>query len=158
MQLGGLASTLVSILREHFQDTKIRGIEFSLLQRCASHAASQTDISESYEAGRVAVEYAVHGITDKMVGFRRKTDEDGNYKCEIKLIDLDACANTERKVPREWINSRGNGLRKPYIDYLLPLIQGDPKIPLQNGLPRFANLKKIKAKPPRMTDRPKNED
>ena len=148
-QLGGLASTLVSILREHFTDTKIRGIEFSLLQRCASHAASQTDITESYEAGRVAVEYAVHGITDKMIGFRRKTDEDGNYKCEIKLIDLDACANTERKVPREWINSRGNGLRKPYIDYLLPLIQGDPKIPLQNGLPRFANLKKIRAKAPR---------
>ena len=97
----------------------------------------------------MAVEYAVHGITDKMVGFRRKVDEEGNYKCEIKLVDLDACANTERKIPREWINSRGNGLRKPYIDYLLPLIQGDPKIPLQNGLPRFANLKKIKAKPPR---------
>ena len=148
-QLGGLAATLVSILKQHFKTTKIRGIEFSLLQRCASHAASQTDITESYEAGRMAVEYAVHGITDKMVGFRRKTDEDGNYKCEIKLIDLDACANTERKIPREWINSRGNGLRKPYIDYLLPLIQGDPKIPMQNGLPRFANLKKIKAKPPR---------
>ncbi|MBQ6077657.1 MAG: 6-phosphofructokinase [Clostridia bacterium] len=148
-QLGGLAATLVSILKDHFHGTKIRGIEFSLLQRCASHAASQTDIEESYEAGRIAVEYAVHGITDKMVGFRRKTDEDGNYKCEIKLIDLEACANTEKKVPREWINSEGNGLRKPYIDYLLPLIQGDPKIPLQNGLPRFANLKKIKAKPPR---------
>lgn len=148
-QLGGLAQTLVSILKDHFPGTKIRGIEFSLLQRCASHAASQTDISESFEAGRIAVEYAVHGITDKMVGFRRKTDEEGNYKCEIKLIDLDACANTEKKVPLEWINSSGNGLRKPYIDYLLPLIQGDPKIPMQNGLPRFANLKKIKAKPPR---------
>ncbi len=148
-QLGGLAQTLVSILKDHFPGTKIRGIEFSLLQRCASHAASQTDISESFEAGRVAVEYAVHGISDKMVGFRRKTDEDGNYKCEIKLIDLDACANTEKKVPLEWINAAGNGMRKPYIDYLLPLIQGDPKIPMQNGLPRFANLKKIKAKPPR---------
>ena len=49
----------------------MRGIELSLLQRCAAHSASQTDIEESFAAGKAAVDNAVAGITDKMVGFER---------------------------------------------------------------------------------------
>ena len=64
----------------------------------------------------------------------------------MKLVDLTLCANTEKKVPREWINKEGNGLEQPYIDYLLPLLQGDVKPARENGLPRFANLKKVVAK------------
>lgn len=145
-QLGGLASTLVSIVKNRINGVKIRGIEFSLLQRCASHAASLTDIKESFHAGRTAVLEAVNGQTDKMVAFRRTSDDLGNYVCETVLVDLTACANTERKVPREWINEAGNNINKPFIDYLLPLLQGDPEIPLERGLPRFAHLKKVRAK------------
>ena len=32
------------------------------------------------------------------------------------------------------------------IPYVLPLIQGTPNLPLENGLPRFAKLKRILAK------------
>ena len=51
--------------------------------------------------------------------------------------------NFEKKVPREWINERGNGIEQPFIDYVLPLIQGVSETPKENGLPRFAKLKKI---------------
>jgi len=34
-------------------------------------------------------------------------------------------ANVEKLVPREWINARGNGVEQPFIDYVLPLIQGE---------------------------------
>ena len=37
-------------------------------------------------------------------------------------------------------------VNKEFIDYALPLIQGTPDRPLENGLPRFARLKKIQAK------------
>ena len=37
-------------------------------------------------------------------------------------------------------------MNKEFIDYALPLIQGTPDRPLENGLPRFARLKKIQAK------------
>ena len=30
-----------------------------------------------------------------------------------------------------------------YVNYALPLIQGDAKAPLEDGLPRFAKLKKV---------------
>lgn len=144
-QLGGLAGSLVSELKNHI-DTKVRGIEFSLLQRCAAHCASRTDINESFLAGKSAVEHAAAGVTDKMVGFERAYDANGNYVCNIKLMDLADVANTEKKVPREWINEEGNGINQQFIDYVLPLIQGDPDMTYEQGMPRFANLKKIQAK------------
>lgn len=81
-----------------------------------------------------------------MVGFERKYDEKGSYVCGIKLMDLTDVANTEKKVPLEWINREGNNVNKEFIDYALPLIQGTPDRPLENGLPRFARLKNIQAK------------
>ena len=143
-QLGGLAATLAHELRNAI-NTKVRPIELSLLQRCAAHCASATDVQEAFMAGKAAVECAVSGITDKMVGFARETDASGNYRCTIKLVDLAEVANAEKKVPDAWINAEGNGLLPPFIDYALPLIQGDPERPLENGLPRFVKLKKIRA-------------
>lgn len=142
VQLGGLASTLASIVKEK-TGAKVRGIEFSLLQRCAAHIASRTDVDEAYLAGQAAVQNAVLGITDKMVAFERA--EGSEYKCNIKLVNLTDVANVEKKVPREWINKDGNGVTEDFINYALPLIQGESMPPFENGLPRFAKLKKILA-------------
>ena len=38
-----------------------------------------------------------------------------------------------------------NGVNQGFIDYALPLIAGENVGPKVNGLPRFAQLKKIKA-------------
>ena len=142
-QLGGLASYLAARCKEA-TGAKVRGIELSLLQRCAAHVASKTDIEESFSAGKAAVENAVNGVTDKMVGFER-TMENGQYKCNIKLFELSDVANTEKKVPLEWINETGDGLKQEYIDYALPLIQGQTDLKIEDGLPRFVNLKRVKA-------------
>jgi 6-phosphofructokinase 1 len=142
-QLGGLASYLANVVKEK-TGAKVRGIELSQLQRCAAHSASKYDIEESFSAGKAAVEYAVSGITDKMVGFERAY-VDGKYVCNIKLFDLTVVANTEKKVPREWINEAGDGLLQPFIDYALPLIQGETDLCKEDGLPRFVKLKKVKA-------------
>lgn len=142
-QMGGTGEVLADFLRDHF-DTKIRSIEFSLLQRCAAHLASQTDIDEAFEAGSLAVRKAVEGMTDYMIGFERA--EGKNYKCEYILIPLEKVANTEKKFPREWINEEGNGILPEFYDYVLPLIQGETELVKEDGLPRFANLKKIKVK------------
>jgi 6-phosphofructokinase len=141
-QLGGLAYTLANIAKDK-SGAKVRGIEFSLLQRCAAHIASLTDVNEAYLAGQVAVQSAINGITDKMVAFERA--EGTEYKCETKLVDLSVVANAEKKVPLEWMNKDGNGLTEDFVHYALPLIQGESKVPLEDGLPRFARLKKILA-------------
>ena len=143
-QLGGLASLLAEIIRQH-TGAKVRGIELSLLQRCGAHLASQTDIDEAFGAGREAVMQAVSGTTGKMVAFERES-VDGKYHCKMVLLPLSSVANYEKKVPLEWINEDGNGLKREFIDYVLPLIQGEPKLPLEHSLPRYARLKKVLAK------------
>ena len=143
-QLGGLAALLANIVKEK-TGAKVRGIELSLLQRCGAHLASQRDIEESFLAGKTAVEAAVSGETDKMVGFEC-TRENVQYTCKTKLFDLSSVANFEKKVPLEWINEAGNGVTQGFIDYALPLIQGENHRVLENGLPRFAKLKKVLAK------------
>ena len=143
-QLGGLAALLANVVKEKL-GVKVRGIELSLLQRCGAHLASETDIEESFMAGKAAVENAVAGITDKMVAFERG-EIDGHYACKTKLLNLTDVANFEKKVPLEWINAEQNFVTKEFIDYALPLIQGEPKLPKEDGLPRFARLKKELAK------------
>ena len=140
-QLGGLAVKLADIIKKQ-TGAKVRGIELSLLQRCGSHLASKTDVEEAWRAGSAAVEAAVSGVTDKMVAFQC-TRENGKYDCQISLEPLDIVANFEKKVPLEWINEAGNGVEQPFIDYVLPLIQGELDTPKENALPRFAHLKKV---------------
>ncbi len=143
VQLGGLASMLGETVKKKI-GVKVRGIELSLLQRCASHAASATDIEEAYQAGRSAVVAAVGGASGKMVAFERG-EENGHYVCHIQLVDLSEAANAEKLVPRSWINEAGNGVEQEFIDYVLPLIQGDFHPTTRLSLPRFARLKKIPA-------------
>ncbi len=143
-QLGGLAARLADVVKKA-TGAKVRPIELSLLQRCAAHCASGTDIAESCLSGKVAVESAVAGITDKMVGFACTRDGNG-YQCKPELFDLSVVANAEKKVPLEWINDAGNGVEQGFIDYCLPLIQGETCLTKEDGLPRFVHLKKVVAR------------
>ena len=73
-------------------------------------------------------------------------DRTNGYKCEAKLFDLADVANFEKKFPREWINASGNNVTADFANYCLPLIQGETKLEKEDGLPRFARLKKVFAK------------
>ena len=143
-QLGGAANILSRIVKEDL-GVKVRGIELSLLQRCGAHLASETDVHEAFLAGKIAVEAAVSGASGKMVAFERHM-LDGKYLCTTKLLPLTAVANFEKKVPIEWITQDKNNVTDDFVDYCLPLIQGEPKLVLENSLPRYARLKKILAR------------
>ena len=140
-QLGGTAQVLTEEIGKRI-NVKVRAIEFSLIQRSAAHLASKVDVEEAFNAGKKAVQAAVRGTTDRMVGFKRVSNNP--YKIKYALIPLKQVANTEKKVPLEWILPDGAGLSQEYIDYASPLIQGDSKAKLVDGLPHFAKLKKIR--------------
>lgn len=142
--LGGAAAVLAGIIGEATK-IKVRPIEFSLLQRCAAHIASGTDIEEAFTAGQMAVKYAVEGHTDKMVAFIRDETR-AEYKINYELVSVDQAANAEKKIPNEWIKAGHVGLTDDFYHYALPLIQGSSNSPMEDGLPRFARLKKISAK------------
>lgn len=143
-QLGGAASVLAGIISTKMK-VKVRPIEFSLLQRCASHIASGTDIEEAFNAGSYAVKYAVKGETDKMVVFVRDQNSP-TYKINYELMNVQFAANTEKKIPLEWIKKDNSGLTEEFYQYALPLIQGASNSPTEDSLPRFAKLKKVYVK------------
>lgn len=142
-QMGGLAQVLESLLKTRI-DCKSRAIELSLMQRCGAHCGSQTDIDEAIAVGKAAVEAATAGKSGYMVAIKRLSS--APYTWETELLPLEKCANYEKKVPLEWINAEGNGVTQEFIDYALPLIQGETKMQKVNSLPRFAKLKKVLAK------------
>lgn len=143
-QLGGLAARLADLLKQKL-GVKVRGIELSLLQRCGAHLASASDLSEAFTVGKVAVESALAGETDKMVAIKRVCDN-GAVSFVTELLPLSSVANYEKKVPMEWITPEHNFVTQEFIDYALPLIQGEPERPREDSLPRYAKLKKILAK------------
>ena len=144
-QLGGLATYLANYIKLNLGVKKVRGIELSLLQRCGAHIGSAVDIEEAFMVGKAAVESAISGESGKMVVLERD-DSTGMYHCNAKLMPLSMVANYEKKVPLEWITEDGNYVTSDFINYVLPLIQGEPKIPKENSLPRYARLKKVRAK------------
>jgi len=125
-QLSGTASTLAAIVAEK-TGLKTRAIEFSTLQRAASHIASLTDVTEAESLGMKAVEAANNGKT----GVMTIIDSESN----ISTYDIHEIANVEKKVPLEWYDSKKKQMKKDYINYAKPLIKGQVKIKYKNGLP-----------------------
>lgn len=138
-QLGGVASVLENYIKENIEK-RVKKIEFNILQRCAMHYGSKTDIEEAYRVGKQAVLYGLQGKSGYMVGLKRMSNEP--YVCETELVDIKEVANFEKKVPSHWINKEGNYVTKECIEYLSPLIMGEVIIPTEKGLPRYAKLKK----------------
>jgi 6-phosphofructokinase 1 len=101
-------------------------------------------VDEAFAAGKTALEAALAGDTGKMVAFERVA-ENGGIAFRTKLISLTDVANREKKVPLEWITPEGNHVNEAFLDYAMPLIQGEPALPLECALPRYAKLKKIRA-------------
>ncbi|MDR0890301.1 MAG: 6-phosphofructokinase [Oscillospiraceae bacterium] len=139
-QLGGLAAKLTAIVRAA-TGAKVRGIELSLLQRCAAHCASQTDIDEAFRAGEFAVESAIAGESGKMVGF--SCSRRNGYTCKLVLVNLEDVANEEKKIPLSWITSDNSFVGEKFVQYCRPLLAGEPQRETVDGLPRFAKLKKV---------------
>ena len=128
-QLSGCAVTLANIIAKE-TGLKTRAIEFSTLQRAATHIASLTDINEAEMVGMKAVEEANKGNTGMMVIIERN---DG-YQITTSTYDIHNIANVEKKVPLEWIDLE-NMMKEEFINYAKPLIQGELLPIFKDGLP-----------------------
>ncbi|MFW6272725.1 MAG: 6-phosphofructokinase, partial [bacterium] len=136
-QLGGVAAKLSQLLA---QDLKIatRSVELSSSQRSASHYQSSVDVEEAIAVGEQAVEYAIHGLSDVMVGIERVSSEP--YSVKYNYFNLEKCANDEKKLTDEMINQEGNGVTDVFIRYALPLIQGEVEPKYHLGIQTFAKI------------------
>lgn len=139
-QLSGAGKTLEHLVKEKL-GVKVRSVEVNVLQRCASHLASQTDLDEAVMLGRKAVSLAEESVTASMVILNRISNEP--YTVEYAHAEIKNIANEAKSVPREWINDAGNDVTAEMIDYLLPLIQGESNVTYKNGLPVYADVRHL---------------
>ena len=138
-QLQGTAAYLAGLIQNEI-GCKTRSIEFSTLQRSASHMASRVDINEAFMVGGAAVKAADEGDTGKMVVIDRVSDDP--YMSAAGIYDVHKIANNEKLVPRSWLNKEGNYVTNEFLNYIEPLIQGDYQPFMVNGLPQHLVLKK----------------
>lgn len=136
-QLSGVGKTLEFLVKQKL-GIKVRSIEINVLQRCAAHLASQTDLDESFEFGKKAVALSEEGVTASMVTIRRISNTP--YSVEYGYAEIKNIANEARTVPPEWISPAANDVEQPLIDYLFPLIQGESAVEYKNGLPVYMNV------------------
>ncbi len=135
--LAGASRYLEEILRFEI-GCKVRSIELNVMQRCASHVASASDIYEARMIGAAAADYAISGGTGKMACLRRISTKP--YRFEIDFVEIEKIANQVKTVPDAWINEAGNDVTQEMIDYLLPLIQGELPCTYKNGVPVHLRL------------------
>jgi 6-phosphofructokinase 1 len=147
--LGGAADRLAEKVQGALK-LKTRTVKLGYAQRAAAHFASLTDATEAAACGEAAVRAAVAGQSGCMVKLVRTSD--APYQWTTGLQPLADIANVEHFVPRDWISDDGMMVNDKFLHYARPLIEGEVKVPMECGLPKFAVLERSlveKKLPPR---------
>ncbi len=148
--LAGAAEVLKDVVQAKL-DTKTRTVLLGYAQRAAEHFASATDANNACACGVAAVKAAVEGQSGFMVKIVR-SGSIGSIKWSTDLQPLADIANVEHFVPRDWVSEDGFLPNEKFVEYAQPLIEGEVKAPMENGLPKYVTLEKIpveKKLPPR---------
>lgn len=122
---GALGDSLANYVKTNSAHKKlrVRADTLGYAQRSFPEIYSQTDREEARMVGTEAVKYAVKGDIDGSVSIKRI----GEYAVEPDLVKLSAVARKTKLLPKDFINEKGNGITKKFIEYARPLIGDLPK-------------------------------
>ena len=130
--LSGVSRVLSSVINREI-GCKTRAIELSLPQRAGAHIASKTDICESVEVGKYAVNLALSGKSGVLPVIKRQEGE--KYKITLECASAQEVANKVKRVPPHFINEAGNYVTDECVEYVLPLVHGEHYPSYKDGLP-----------------------
>ena len=116
-----------------------RNIELGTTQRSAAHLQSLTDVNEAVIVGKTAVKLALKGESGVMVTIERVSSSP--YKVTYGTQPLHMIANKEKEMPKSMINSQGNFVTEEFIEYVMPLIQGENTPKYYDGVQHFSIMK-----------------
>jgi len=129
--LSGIGKCLEELVQERI-GCKVRSVELNILQRCAAHIASETDLVEAESLGAVSVKAAAAGQTGMVSAILGRYEAE--YIPRYGIVPVCDVANQIKYVPREWINEAGNDVLPAALEYIQPLIVGEPTIQTEKGL------------------------
>lgn len=131
IQMGGVGRYLEHLVKQNITK-RVKVIELSIIQRCAAHTASFVDNEVAVMVGKTGVDKIMNGINDIMISIRKT---DNGFK--PGTVPLSKVANHTKPFPMEWIDNKNRWVTQEAIEYMLPLIQGQVKVPCVNGLPKY---------------------
>lgn len=132
--LTGSGKVLENYVRSRF-GVKVRSIELNVTQRCSGMIASAADVGESVRAGAEGVKAALEGVSGKMIAFRRTGNSP--YTLEYTAVSVGDVCNQEKPFPAEWICKNGTDVTEDFLEYALPLIQGELNRKMESGRPVY---------------------
>ena len=142
-QLGGVAPVIAQLIKDKL-GYKFHWAVADYLQRAARHIAAKVDVEQAYQLGRAAISHALKKHDGVMLTIERKPGK--IYKWKIGTVPLHKVANTEKKMPRNFITRDGFHITEACRNYMTPLICGEDYPPFKHGLPQYATLKKVMVK------------
>ncbi len=134
--LGGAGNAIKNLILDNGAAARVKVQDLSTAQRCAVQSQSLTDVQESFNLGMSAhMRSANPSFTGYMVAVERKP---GSFY-DVKYIATKASnvANHVKNFPVEWMLPNMSGISKEAIDYISPLIQGEPDLIYSNGIPDY---------------------
>jgi len=135
--LEGISFTLKQIIESKL-NLKTTTIKLDICMQSAMHFASLRDSKDAIMVGREAVHAATRGLSGMMVAL---VPQIGKDESSTQLVPLHYVANSERKLPPEWIIEDGYDVSYEYLSYVRPLIAGQVEIPIIDGLPVYSRLR-----------------
>ena len=111
-------------------------------QRTTSVYASTVDLAEAFAVAVKAVEISLKDGGGWMATMLREPG--AKYRVRYDKVPLRIVANTVRCLPPSWLATNRVDVTDDFVRYARPLIGEEwVKIPLENGLQRFARLKPL---------------
>ncbi len=136
-QLSGTGKCLEHLVKERL-GVKVRSVELNVLQRCAGHMASATDLEEGFKLGYSAVTFTEAGDTGFMTAIVRTSHSP--YEYSISKVPVAKVANRAKSVPLDWITPAGNDVTRDMVDYILPLVTGETESTYKNGVIDYLSI------------------
>ena len=134
-QLGGVGTILAHMVQSEL-NLKTHVAIPDYLQRSAGHLRSGTDFACAQLLGETCAKHITEDTQPCMLGLIRDPHTPLGWR--VEPVDLNICANHEKKLPRSFLDCTGTQLTDLAYDYFIPLLQGSVYPPFQNdGLPDY---------------------
>ncbi|MDQ0359717.1 6-phosphofructokinase [Breznakia pachnodae] len=134
--LGGAGNALKNMILDAGIAPRAKVQDLSTAQRCANYLQSYVDVEEAFKLGMSGHMRSADGeFTGQVVGVVRK--EGAEYDVDYIAGPASEFANHVKNIPAEWILPDYKGLTKEAYEYFTPLIQGEPDLIMENGVPAY---------------------
>jgi len=137
-QMGNSSLVISKIILENLKFKTHTAIP-DYLQRSSRHISSYVDVREAIECGMKAVDFALDGISGKMITINRLSNTP--YHSEYNTVNLSLIANGTKFLYDNFISDDGMDVTDDFIEYAEPLIEGEYPPHFDKGIPIYSHFK-----------------